>query len=77
MRTVTCSYFSRATALVEVREAASAAQRALEVPVERFAAVLGSAALSRLRLRGTLTLTLFDDEWSALTRGGAVTRDGA
>lgn len=64
MHTVTCTWSPPLGSRVAVREGG----RVLLVAAQGFARALGPAALARLRLRGTLTLLLFDDEWRALTR---------
>lgn len=63
MHTITCTWSPLARERVTLEEAHA---RPRDVPARRFERVLGAAALGRLRLRGRLTLTLFDDEWCAL-----------
>ncbi|MBB5234789.1 hypothetical protein [Deinococcus budaensis] len=63
MHTVTCTWAPPAPARVLVREG----RRVWAVTPRDLGQVVGPVALARLRLRGTLTLTLFDDEWRALT----------
>lgn len=63
MHTVTCTWTPPTPARALLREG----RRVWSVAAQDLERVLGPAALARLRLRGTLTLTLFDDEWHALT----------
>lgn len=42
---------------------------ARDIPDDDFASVLGPDALARVKLAGSLSLTLFDDEWRALLAG--------
>ena len=63
MHTVTCTWTPPLPTRVAVREGG----RVWTVTSTQLERVVGLGALARLRLRGTLTLTLFDDEWQALT----------
>lgn len=63
MHIITCTWSPSAHERVRLEEEHA---RPFDVPTFRFERVLGAAALGKLRLRGRLTLTLFDDEWSAL-----------
>lgn len=61
MHPVTCTWAPK-SARVVIREG----RRAWFVPANELASVVGLTARGRLRLRGILTLILFDDKWSVL-----------
>ena len=64
MHTITCTWTPAAPERIRVQDEA---RRAAWPSVSQLEALFGEAFVARLRLRGSLTLLVFDDEWRALT----------
>lgn len=67
MHTITCTWMPAKPERIHVQDEARRAARPTPAQLE---ALFGQIFVAKLRLRGHLTLLVFDDEWRALTGNG-------